>query len=141
MSKKSWLFAACALLLGLVVGAGGNEMIHRVSKAHSKEVFAEKIKCNALAKRYIESQSSSSIFMSNVLALNAVDYSPSRNSCIALLDQSMMTPSRPDLPIHTIQVVDIGTEEVLKSLPCPKDGACLDYRNQAHTEFEKAVKK
>ena len=108
--RRLWPFALVALV-GLSVGAALDEVRHRVRGRNSDEVFQRRMRCRDLAEGYSKKQVGD-----RVNVLDRVDYSPSRNSCIAAI--SAMEGWAAGWHYETVDVI---TGETLFSGDCKDD--------------------
>src|SRR6266446_8131255 len=69
---KLWLCAA----VGALVGAAGVQTAHVISDRNSRELFGQRLRCKALADKYVRGRS-------HTIALSRVEFSRTRGSCIA----------------------------------------------------------
>ena len=67
------------LIAGLAVGGGSVELSHRRVESTSKVRFQQRIRCKSLADRYAQENTHGN----QTAIVEAVDFSPSLNSCIA----------------------------------------------------------
>lgn len=139
MSRTIWFIGAGALILGVIVGGAGVETYHHTASAHLRELFNQKLRCNGLGKKYADLKSSSAGPISSIYVLERVDYSESRNSCVAEITNNVSVLGRPDLETWNVQIVDVGTQEIMTIYPCPKGSDCVSMLNLAKPEFEKIV--
>jgi hypothetical protein len=135
VSKRIWLIGILSVILGVLLGGIAVEMYHHTSQAHKRESFNQRMRCNNLGKKYAESQSSSFGLASNVYILDLVDYSESRNSCIAELTYVMSVPEQKNYSM--VEIVDLTTQESLKIEPCSTD--CGEAMNRGQSDFASFV--
>ena len=131
MPKRIWLIGILSVVSGILLGGTAVEIYHRTSQAQKKESFNQRMRCNSLGKKYAESQSSSFGRASNVYVLDLVDYSESRNSCLAELTHQLSVPGSKDWSI--VEIVDLTTQESLKLEPCGAD--CGEAMNRGQSDF------
>lgn len=72
MTARLFIVALCGLVLGVAVGVGGSAIYYRRSAA----LFANRLRCRTLAEEYIAKADEQPF-------LKQVDFSQSRNSCVA----------------------------------------------------------
>jgi hypothetical protein len=72
-------------VVGMLVGGGTVELVHRSTDQRSKLTFARKLKCQILATAYVKNDANND-------AIIAVDFSPSRNSCVVALTKLYPQP-------------------------------------------------
>ena len=131
MSRRIWIFVTVLLISGILLGGISVEVYHRTSQVRRRETFNQKTRCNSLGKKYAESQSASFGLATNVYVVNLVDYSESRNSCIAELTNRLSVPGHKDASM--VEIVDLTTQESLKIEPCGTD--CTEALNQGQIDF------
>jgi hypothetical protein len=115
------------------------ETYHRTSMVHARESFNLRLRCNEIGGRYAKSRTSSAGQRIEFYGLDRVDYSESRNSCIAELTQNTLVSGHPESEIWDVQIVDLATDEILDLFPCAKGGDCVDALSRAQSEFNKSV--
>jgi hypothetical protein len=135
VSNRIWLIGIVSLVSGILVGGFAVEMFHRSSQALIRETFNQKMRCNGLGKKYAESQSSSFGLTGNVYVLDLVDYSESRNSCVAELTHELSIPGHKGISL--IEIVDLTTQESLKIEPCGAD--CVEAMNRGQSDLASFV--
>ncbi|HXJ89128.1 MAG TPA: hypothetical protein VMS18_20085 [Candidatus Binatia bacterium] len=123
--KKLWLLVIVALV-GISVGAAIDEALHaarnrkRQAKVRdSNELFQHRLRCKAVADDYAKQNSDDS----GTLILERVDFSPSRNSCIAAFTRwttGKLKLQRCNclIEIHDYLTVDLLSGETLYSDDC-----------------------
>ena len=126
-------------VIGILCGGLAVEAGHIFRDGHRHEVFEERLRCKALAEAYVKGQSEEPYTM-----LERVDFSPSRNSCIAAIHKVTFPHSD-----QTFNVVDVISGEVLSHSWCAGDdetsksycgnGKNISLRNEYKRGFEKTV--
>lgn len=112
--NQSWEAAIVGLIAGVLLGGGSVELYHSRTSERSKEVFNQRLRGNSLAKKYEQAQSMSVGTSSMTFTLMTVDYSEAKTSCIA---EYTLTSSAGAMVLSSIEIVDVGTDEVLKVEP------------------------
>lgn len=142
MRKKWWLYAA----IGTLVGAAVVQTAHVISDRNSRELFAQRLRCKALADKYTKGRSAT-------VVVSRVEFSHSRGSCIASTFEQLgldaATEERLGLApsadyIYQFKVVDLLTGEDVMSRTCsttkisigsePECGDSLQKRDEAFEE-------
>jgi hypothetical protein len=111
--KKLWVVA----LLGALIGAGLVQAIHTVRDRQraSDRLFEQRLRCKDLAEAYVNKESNKSDVLETAVGLERVDFSSSRNSCIASTFGGEYSRSR---TVLDYQVVDVISQEILYSGSC-----------------------
>jgi hypothetical protein len=128
MTKTGLLAAiACSFIVGLISGGGVVEMHYRSSAQQDRFLFENKLRCQALAKKYEDDNTS--LAVSTVSSVSTVDYSPARHSCVAEVVRNMGS-------VSAYIVVDLGTNETIyTSTPCEN----CNLQSSQDAAFAKAV--
>jgi hypothetical protein len=124
-------------MVGTVIGAVGVEAYHRTALTRSRELFNQKLRCSSLGQNYATENSSSIGPTLRNYTLNRVDFSESRNSCIAEIIYSQSMLGRPDLDIWNVQIVDLATKELLMLNQCANGPDCSSAFQRTGPEFDK----
>ena len=143
MNKRLWLCVA----VGALVGAVAVQTAHLVGDRSSRELFGQRLRCKALADKYVKGRS-------DTVVLSRVEFSHSRGSCIASTFEQLGLDSATEKQLglkpsadytYEFKVVDVLTGEDLMSRTCstaktsigsePECNASLQKRDEA---FEKA---
>jgi hypothetical protein len=128
MTKKGMVAAiACAFVVGLISGGAVVEVHYRSSAQQDRSLFENKLRCQALAKKY-ENDNRNFAALTVVLT---VDYSQARHTCVAEI-------VRNESVISSYDVVDLGTKETLYASVC-RTGADCNLRSAQDAAFKKAV--
>lgn len=153
LPRKTWLIAIASLIAGILIGGGGVEAHlgstatrQRAILARSKQVFDQKLTCNRLGKKYVEENTDATalnadatILLQHVYTLEQVDFSEQKNSCVAMVTSLTDTTGKPPAEIWRLQIVDLGTEEILDVDSCPEHGDCQYAHSVLDPEFKKMV--
>lgn len=134
MNRKTISFAAL-FLIGAIFGGLCVEL---VDHSHENQaLFANKLRCQSLGTKY-EKENTSGPF---ITAIDRIDYSRARNSCIAETSETMLNPNSD--PSLTIEVVDIMDDQKIFVAGCSEtDQDCRTKAYEARdTAFGKALRK
>jgi len=142
MNRKLWLCAA----VGALVGAAAVQTAHVVSDRNSRELFGQRLRCKALADKYVKGRS-------HMVVISRVEFSRSRGSCIAStfeqvgLDaptSGLLGLKPPADQTYMFNVVDLLTGEDLATRTCattkisigsePECNGSLQKRDEAFEE-------
>lgn len=111
--KLILLFAFGVLIGGLTV-----EIAHR--KDGTKVLFARKQKCETLAEAYAETNFGLTLNKGRPFGTTAtvdnVDYSPGRNSCVAIINVTSIGAGK---SMRMEEVIDVLTKQTIISEPAP----------------------
>jgi hypothetical protein len=143
MNRKLWLCAT----VGALVGAAAVQTAHVVSDRNSRELFGQRLRCKALADKYVKGRS-------HMVVISRVEFSRSRGSCIAsAFEQVGLDPAAaeqlglkaPADYTYEFNVVDLLTGEELASRGCTTtkfldwgDPECTKSLQKRDEAFEKA---
>jgi hypothetical protein len=126
-------------MVGILSGAFTSEALHMVRDKHRHEVFDERLRCKSLADAYIKANSDEHSY----LMLERVDFSPSRNSCIATSRGTNLQDGD-----ERYFVVDVISGERLFNRGCSGDETSKSYcgngrngalKDERDKTFERAV--
>jgi hypothetical protein len=120
-----------ALIAGILLGAAATEGFNVYRQSHDGRIFQERLRCKAVAEAYVKENSSDfkedPLAKSGVtVALDRVDYSPARNSCVAELETSYYSQRIALANCENLSVRDLLSEETLFSAKCTGD--CLSVK-------------
>lgn len=129
-------------LVGALVGGATVELVHRSADQRSRLTFARKLRCQSLAAAYVKSDSRQDF-------VNAVNFSPARNSCVASLIESspsdVLIPGikMPPGPKFTIyEVRDLISQQSLWSSICTEEDCRDDVKEpKMHKALDDAFAK
>jgi hypothetical protein len=121
MLKRSSLPAITALL-GLMIGGGSVEYLHRHHDHLAKEAFAQRARCMALADQYIRNNTDND----TILRLEKVDFSEASNTCFAAIRSSTALGAMDE---DGWELVDLLTGEVTDVGSCIRQRDCGEGRN------------
>jgi len=129
MNKKLWLCGA----IGALVGAAGMQTAHVINDRH--ELFAQRLRCKALADKYVKEHSSPHFSV----IIDRVEFSASRSSCIASTAEQIGDVRAPALSWDwTYEVVDLLNGETIAMLPCSGRDECVQKMQEREQAFQKA---
>ena len=128
---------AIAALIGAVVGGASVELYHHHYDGLSKEAFAQRSRCVALAHQYIRNNSDND----TNLYLDKVDFSQTSNTCIAAIHSYTSYGASTE---QSWELVDLLTAEVTPIGSCNEQRDCghgrdIDYLDRLNSAFKRAV--
>jgi hypothetical protein len=106
------------IALGLCAGVAFDEAWHTVQPRANAEVFQQRLRCRTLADAYAKKNSDDY----STLELERVDFSPTRQSCVASISRAM-NDGRGTIRSYDYETVDIMTGETLFSDSCIENDA------------------
>lgn len=140
MNKKMWLCAVGGVLLGAAVV----QTAHVISDRNSRELFGQRLRCKALADKYVRDRSADG----GMVDLSRVEFSRRRGSCIASTSEKLgldvVTAAqlgivqKPSDDIYSLNVVDLLTGEDLVTRTCTGRGSdnCAKSMEKRDEGFE-----
>jgi hypothetical protein len=133
--------------VGALVGAAAVQTVHVISGHNSPELFAQRLRCKALADKYVKGRS-------NMPVLSRVEFSHSRGSCIASIFEQvgLDVPTSEQLGLkpsaeqtYRFNVVDLLTGEDVMSRTCTttkisigSEPECTESLQKRDEAFDKA---
>jgi hypothetical protein len=126
-----------AFFVGVAVGAGAVESYHRIRENRTAELFSRRLRCNELANKYAEKESTDE----QSVGVEQVEYSAASNSCVGYFFAFHTGP----LSYERWRVINLLSDEELYRGECREDRDCgngkdMSLRKEAQLAFRQAVK-
>jgi hypothetical protein len=141
MKKKLWIWA----VVGALVGAAVVQTAHVIGDRNSRELFSQRLRCKALADKYVKEHSGTLV---GTVVVSRVEFSRKRSSCIvstfeqlgpdASTAKQLGLTQQPADQTYTLKVVDLLTGEDLITRYCTGNAECAENLPKRDEAFEES---
>lgn len=132
VTRRGRVTPAVIFFIGLAVGGGAVEGYHVAHEKTTAEVFARRLRCDALANQYAKRESSDT----DVIHVELVGYSTLSNSCVAYL--TTVSRSFPPDTTEGWRVIDVLSGEVFYMDQCLEEQGRAPYCGEGNNmKFER----
>jgi hypothetical protein len=125
--ENRWIVAGLAFLAGLAIGAGVVQRYQRTRENRTAELFSRRLRCNELANKYAERESTDT----QSVSIKQVEYSAPYNSCVGYFWAFEQVEP---LSYERWQVIDLLSDKELYGGRCRVDRNCGNGEDMALTE-------